>query len=434
MTKPIGSTTTMTRRVGLKAAALGLASPLAAPFAPAAFGQATPESGSDGAADREYLVQVLTKTAEPVLEALAAGELHERLPVHEWEEHRAAFTHLEACARTLAGVAPWLELGPDDSDEGRLRARFIDLARQSLVNATDPDSPDVMTFDESEGDQPLVEAAYLAAALLSAPEQLWEPLSDEQQEHVIEALKTSSREIVQDHNNNWWLFPAMVEAALWKLGEEPAIEKMEEGVERIENFYLGDGVYGDGPEFHWDYYNSFVIHPMLLQVLRVAERHESELADASLQRALRRAERYAEILERQISPEGTFPVMGRSAAYRFAVFYHLGYMALNDDLPETLEPGAVRSGITEVVRRMVEAPGTFDEEGWLTLGVVGYQPGIQEQYNATGSLYACLTGLVHLGLPADDPLWTAPDADWTQKRIWTGQDVERDVALRDRGD
>ena len=34
-----------------------------------------------------------------------------------------------------------------------------------------------------------------------------------------------------------------------------------------EQWYKGDGAYGDGPAFHWDYYNSFVIHPMLLDVL-----------------------------------------------------------------------------------------------------------------------------------------------------------------------
>ena len=70
MTKPIGSTALMTRRAGLKAAALGLAAPLAMAAAPTALGQATPEPQSDGAADRAYLVEVLTRTADPVLEAL----------------------------------------------------------------------------------------------------------------------------------------------------------------------------------------------------------------------------------------------------------------------------------------------------------------------------------------------------------------------------
>jgi hypothetical protein len=78
---------------------------------------------------------------------------------------------------------------------------------------------------------------------------------------------------------------------------------------------------------------------------------------------------------------------------------------------------------------MIEAPGTFDKEGWLDIGAVGYQPGIRNSYNSTGSLYFCLLGLIHLGLPANDPFWQAPDADWTQKKIWSGQDIPPDHAL-----
>ena len=94
-------------------------------------------------------------------------------------------------------------------------------------------------------------------------------------------------------------------------------------------------------------------------------------------------------------------------------------------------PGAARSGITAVVRRMIEAPGTFDRDGWLEIGSVGHQPSIRDSYNSTGSLYICLTGLLHLGSPADSPFWLAPAADWTQKRIWSGQDIAREHALEE---
>lgn len=386
---------------------------------------------TDGAADRAFAVDVLTTIAEPVLEALSRNELKATMPVREWETERAAFTHLEAFARTLAGIAPWLELGPDSTPEGLERERFIELARQALINATDPTAPDYMNFTDSEGDQPLVEHAYLSAALLAAPQQLWQPLTDEQRLNVLEALR-AAREIENTHNNNWILFPAMVEAALWTLTGDAHVDRIEVAVHTFEDdWYLGDGTYSDGPEFNWDYYNSYVIHPFLLQVLRVAEQRGDPLAQ-SLELAVPRAERYAEIMERMISPEGTFPVMGRSSAYRFAAFYHPAYMALTHSLPEEVDPGALRAGITAVVHRMYDAPGTFDAEGWLNLGAVGSQPSIRNNYNATGSLSVALTGLVHLGLPANDPFWVAPAAPWTQQRIWSGEDVPRDVALEDR--
>lgn len=397
--------------------------------------QATPTQ--DGEADRASQVEVLTRIAEPLLDALSKNEYKQRFPQREWEGERLAFTHVEGFARTLAGVAPWLELGPDGTPEGQERARFIELARQALVNATDPDAADFLNFGLVEGDGPiaqrdqaLVEGAYLASALLRAPTQLWEPLTDEQQANVLEALR-AARAIPNVHDNNWILFPAMIDAALWQLTGEDDTSSIEDAVRTFEEeWYVGDGTYGDGDEFHWDYYNSYVIHPFLLQVLEVAEDHDHPIA-SSRPTAMARALRYARVQERLISPEGTFPVMGRSSAYRFAAFYHLSYIALRRDLPEELDKGAVRGALTAVVRRMVEAPGTFDEQGWLQLGAVGSQPGLRETYNSTGALYVCLTGLVHLGLPAADEYWTAPAAPWTQRRIWAGEDVPRDEALEE---
>ena len=87
--------------------------------------------------------------------------------------------------------------------------------------------------------------------------------------------------------------------------------------------------------------------------------------------------------------------------------------------------------MTAVIRRMIEAPGTFDGKGWLRLGVVGHQPDQAEGYISTGSLYLCTVGLLHLGLPASDPFWTEPDQPWTQKKIWSGENVPADHAITD---
>ena len=98
------------------------------------------------------------------------------------EESRRDVTCLEAFGRTLAGIAPWLALGPDDTPEGRLRARYIEWSRKALVHATDPKSPDFMNF--TKGGQPLVDAAFLSLALLRAPDQLWKPLDESARANV----------------------------------------------------------------------------------------------------------------------------------------------------------------------------------------------------------------------------------------------------------
>jgi hypothetical protein len=106
-------------------------------------------------------------------------------------------------------------------------------------------------------------------------------------------------------------------------------------------------------------------------------------------------------------------------------------VALQHELSANLQPGAVRSALTAMIRKMVEAPETFDEHGWLQVGAVGHQPSIREPYISTGSLYLCLTGLVHLGLPANDVFWTAPAESWSQKKIWSGADIPADHAYEE---
>jgi hypothetical protein len=114
-------------------------------------------------------------------------------------------------------------------------------------------------------------------------------------------------------------------------------------------------------------------------------------------------------------------------AYRFGALQHLAQMALRRQLPSPLRLGQVRAAMTSVVRRMVEARGTFDENGWLTLGFCGHQPAMVEPYISTGSLYLCTVGLLPLGLPADDGFWTCPAADWTARQVWGGKyEVDRD--------
>jgi hypothetical protein len=380
-----------------------------------------------GAEDRAYCGQVLTKTAEPVLTALADGKLKEALPQQGPDTKRAAYAPLEAFGRTLAGIAPWLELGPDDSAEGKLRARFIDLTVKSLINATDPKSPDYLNF--SMGGQPLVDTAFLSLGLLRAPTQVWGKLNAEQKANVIAAMKLAL--VNKPPESNWLLFPATIEAAQWELTGSCDQGPIEYAVQKHQQWYLGDGTYGDGQEYHWDYYNSYVIHPMLLAVLQVCA-EKKDVLGGFYPKELARAQRYAVVQERMISPEGTFPIIGRSSTYRFGAFHLLADVALLHALPGELKAGAVRGGLYAVVRKMMGAPGTYDGAGWLKVGAVGSQPSIAEGYISGGSPYLCLCGLVELGLPADDNFWTAPEAPWTQKAIWGGADLPADHAYGEK--
>jgi hypothetical protein len=109
--------------------------------------------------------------------------------------------------------------------------------------------------------------------------------------------------------------------------------------------------------------------------------------------------------------------------------HHLAYMALRHELPGGVVPAQVRGVLDSVIRRTLGAAGTFDDQGWLRVGLCGHQPSIGEAYISTGSLYLCSTAFLPLGLPADDPFWTDPDAPSTGQRTWSGVNMPADHAL-----
>jgi hypothetical protein len=380
---------------------------------------------ASGAADRAYWVTVMSRLADPVLENLAAGTLKAKMPVEQAAgSDRRNVSHLEAIGRLLAGMAPWLELAPDETNEGKLRARYGDLARRAIARAVDPASPDYLNFTRER--QPLVDAAFLGHAILRAPRALRTSLDAPTTKQLIAALE--STRVITPAFSNWLLFSATVEAALARLGAAWDRTRVDYALRQHDQWYKGDGVYGDGPVFHWDYYNSFVIQPMLLDVLDVC-RDEMPAWKELATRVEPRARRYAAILERLIAPDGSFPPIGRSIAYRFGAFQLLAQMALRKALPEEVAPAQVRGALTAIIRRSIEAPGTFDANGWLRIGFCGHQPGAGETYISTGSLYLCAVGLLPLGLPSSDPFWSAAPEPWTSVRAWSGQPFPIDHAI-----
>jgi hypothetical protein len=379
--------------------------------------------------DRRYWIELLTRIAHPVLAALSKRKLKQVMPVeapHGNIDERRQYTYLEAMGRLLAGIAPWLETGPPAGEEGALRGKYAELAREAMDAATDPASPDFMNF--CNGKQPVVDAAFLALAIVRAPTELWKNLDAKVQRNVIAALE-SSRKILAVYSN-WLLFPAMIEAALLSMGSNWDAMRIDYAIRTMNTWYKGDGVYGDGPEFHWDYYNSFVIQPMLLNILDVTAKAGGAWNSFEPE-VTARARRYAAVQERLIGPDGSFAPIGRSLCYRFGAFHLLAEIALRKQLPEGVAPEQVRAALTAVMRRMTDAPGTFDDDGWLRVGFCGHQPEMAETYISTGSCYLCSAAWLPLGLPATDPFWAESAKPWTSKKAWNGENVAADHAMHD---
>ena len=365
-----------------------------------------------------WIVRLRTLSV-PLLRAAAAGRLHADLPVEARpgrQDDRRGFTHLEAVGRTFAGIAPWLEADAPAEESA--------LAAAMLARVADPGDADACNW--TNGQQPIVDAAFVAHGLLRAP-------------RFTAALPASTRELLlagfvslRDRGpyfNNWLLFSAMAEAAIQRLGGTPDPMRVDYALRQHEAWYLGDGMYSDGPRFHWDHYNAFVIQPMLVDVAAVFA-GRVPFAGEVLPVARRRLARFAAVQERLVAADGSFAPIGRSLVYRCGAFQGLAQAALQDMLADAqLLPGQARRALGAVIARTLDAPATYDAAGWLRAGLCGHQPDLMEDYISTGSLYLAATAFLPLGLPAAHPFWSAPDVPTTQERAWAGHDLPADHAL-----
>ena len=408
--------------------------------------------------DREVWVDIMYQMAEPVMKNMAEGRLQQVMDTvggcknlelsPTWDNRDKKVAYMEAFGRLLAGLAPWLNLPDDDTPECAKRKQLREWTRRAIINAVDPKSPDRLGWEN--GGQTLVDGAYVVQGLYRGYDSLWVPLPKETKDLYIKEIQNLRR--YDPPYTNWLLFVAMEESFLVYVGAPYDAYRIKMGLAKVEEWYIGDGIYSDGPSFAFDYYNSYVIQPMYTECLEmIAAKRPNDTylifsktnektrgARNRLQEVRKRMQKWAVILERLVSPEGTFPVVGRSIPYRMAVLQPLAQLAWRKQLPQELHEGQVRAAITAVANRMfygqVENPNqdakalskNYNEGGFLTIGFVGPHPNVADWYTNNGSLYLTSLAFLPLGLPETDPFWTAPAEKWTSKKAWEGDDFPKD--------
>jgi hypothetical protein len=373
---------------------------------------------------RELWLRYLERMADLPLRHAAEGTLARSI---SGPRARDASAPLEMMGRILAGIGPWLDGTGGSSAETALRGRCQENIAQALSLGCDPAHEGFWGFGQDQ--QSLVDAAFLSQFVVRAPK-------------FCAALPTVTRQRMRDgllrvrpllpHFNNWLLFSAAVEAALQCLGEAPERVRVDYALRQHEQWYLGDAHYSDGPAFHADYYNSFVIQPLMLDVLETfAGSHD--LWDKLLGDLRVRLRRYAAVLERMIAADGSWPPIGRSIVYRCGAFHALSTAAWKGLLPPELPPAQVRCALGAALTRSLDAPGTWKSDGWMSIGLCGEQPALGESYIGTASVYLASFVFPALGLPETDPFWAAADLPWTQVRLWQlSENLPADHALYDQ--
>ena len=126
--------------------------------------------------DREASVQALEVIAFPILDSLSRGQLNATLIIESPESAPCGrnVTIAAAFARLMAGIGPWLELGEDETPEGKIRGQYIELAKKAWAAVFTIDSPDYVDWNPpahngQRCNQMACEAAFIGHAILRNP-------------------------------------------------------------------------------------------------------------------------------------------------------------------------------------------------------------------------------------------------------------------------
>ncbi|MFJ5289749.1 DUF2264 domain-containing protein [Streptomyces sp. NPDC088348] len=295
--------------------------------------------------------------------------------------------------------------------------------------------------------QAVVESASVALGLRLTRPWLWDTLDDRTQQQAVDWLLPALGP--SPVNNNWWLFGLTVAGFLQDAGIETdrSRQTIDRALERIEEWWLGEGWYSDGPNRSFDHYNAWAMH--FYPVLHAHLGGEAEL----LAQYGPRLHAHLDAYTRMFGADGAPMPYGRSLSYRFAAAAAPWLGAMTGHTP--LTPGATRRLASGTLRYFLDgdtdehrgtdehsdgdggrdggapqlnstptAPSAqvnpavpnrpahrraTDERGLLTLGWHGpYEPIIQ-QYSGPASPYWASKGFLGLLMPADHPVWTAEE-------------------------
>lgn len=331
----------------------------------------------------ETMISCAVKQLSPNKAWLNAGESSAKYP------HKTAW--IEGFLRPLFGLVP-LSAG------GTKTGLWKDYL-EGIKNGTDPDNPEY--WGDLDGkDQKIVEMTTLGLALAMAPEQVWDPLNEAEKRN-LEAwlLKINDAPLAA---NNWLFFHVMVNLGLKHVGARYSPEIMEEALERIENSWIGDGWYSDGPTLQRDYYVPFAMHFYGLIYAKLMGEEDPE-------RAVKYKERAADFAKDFIcwfSVEGDALPYGRSLTYRFAMCAFWSALAFAG--VEVYSWGVVKGIVLRNLRWWMKQP-IFDKDGLLTIGYRYPNLKMAEFYNAPGSPAWAMKAFLALALPEDHPFWTAEE-------------------------
>ncbi|MFC7457614.1 DUF2264 domain-containing protein [Brachybacterium sp. GCM10030267] len=175
------------------------------------------------------------------------------------------------------------------------------------------------------------------------------------------------------------------------------------------------GWFLDGPERSVDHYNTwaFAVLPILWLRMRGARDLEADglITGADRARHRERVASFADDALGLVGADGAPLIQGRSLIYRMATaapFWSAALAGLAGGEDPRLDPGRLRRAASGELAHFLRH-GVPDERGLLSLGWFHAFEDMAQSYSGPGSPYWASKGFLGLILPADHPVWTAPE-------------------------
>ncbi|WP_160724315.1 DUF2264 domain-containing protein [Bacillus sp. USDA818B3_A] len=319
---------------------------------------------------------------------------------------------MEGFSRVLWGLIPLLAGGEE--------SEIWEECLEGIKNGTNPTHEEYWG-EVSDFHQKAVEMAAFGYALALIPEKIWEPLSNQDKENLYNWLNQINQ--IKVYDCNWLFFPVLVNLGFKKAGLPYDEGKVRENLDRIDQFYLGEGWYADGIDAHCDYYGPFAIHFYSLLYAALMGKEDPIRA----QRYISRAEAFAKDFIYWFAGDGSALPYGRSLTYRFAQSAFWSALVYAGAGPFPL--GVMKGLIFRNLRWWFSQP-IFDSNGLLTIGYRYPNLIMAENYNAPGSPYWALKTFLPLALPDSHPFWQAEEMPLPDLKTKVAQPAPRFILCR----
>lgn len=281
--------------------------------------------------------------------------------------------HAECISRTLCGLSTYIEtLAPQDE--------FVSKCIILVNNLSNPNSDDFANYKTMRHN--LVSGGFLVLAFLRAPNNLWNILPEKLKNYILNNFEDVIK--LQAFDNNWMLFKSIIELFLYKNNRIDKLSYTPKSLRKFNEWYTGkNGCYNDGYHYTKDYYNSIVIHPFLLQITKTAELLGLPKLPISYTVELSRAKEHFHFINKSISDDGTYPMIGRSLSYGSGLFHLLAIMLANNEIEYD------EKVINKLKKIFIKThpDNLFNEDGWLKRDKNIMKINTIEDYIDVGGLY-----------------------------------------------